>query len=1571
MKRILSFLLVFTMIFAVACPEMLPVKAEAIKGFTNSGVSWNFNDGVLTISGTGYMDDFAERYGEQKIPWSGLDIKKVIVKEGVKSIGNFAFCNDFKNIESVELPDSIERIGMYAFAECTSLENIEIPDNVNFIGESAFEKCPIDSVSLPEDLEFIAGNSFYGCSNLIDVIIPDSVIEIRAKAFFDCKKLKSVVFGRSLRRIGEEAFSGCTSLEAVSVNENLVAIIENAFQDCSSIKNVTYESDNSKAKEIFELHLLAKQTITYETNGQCGENAYWSLTDGVMTVTGTGKVSVDDGETVAYTRLDRAIIKNSNIKSLIVENGITELDEVFISGNKSLEVVVLPDTLKMLNIYSFQGCTNLRSVDFPDTEFEIDGGCFESCVNLKNVYIPEGAKLIGYSPFGNKDYLGKEKIDITFYTPENSNAYKWANANGFKVVASTREDYEKIVGTVNVDSPKPSFTPEKADKSAYVAPSFKDITKETDYTDYIIGLGYLNLFKGDEQGSFNPESTITRAEFAAIVCRMLGYEKEAEKHIGKSVFSDVPGSHWASGYIYVASELGIINGYGNGMFGPSDPVMYEQAIKMLVCALEYDIVSLCSAAGVSCINNVIPYPEGYMAIAKEYNMSDSVYKIGDYAPRKLMAKLIYLSLNRFTVFGYGDTISISGDPLLKKVFGIGSEEEFKKIIENTKAKILIGDSAQRKNDTSKNDVKDIPNDNVIDTEDDDVNDEGKDNSTFENNSNNGLADWINVDYASFKLQYGKARYAMNYEGPLYQFEENGAWFAFSDSEYFLSSADGTISSKDPKFVEPSPFSVCTSIYTTVNDWLGLPEKGITINSIEELEKYGPVKSYNKDFNYMYDTEYYFGKGKWYGVSVDYNSEGSIAGDSAVYISEQWKQVSIAGSGYYDRVPVASSENSDNLSGTVIIPEGTKRISVGKYKECKNITKVVLPKSLEEISEYAFENCTSLKEINIPTGVTYIGKGAFKNCTSLEFIKIPHSVKYAYRSFENCPSLKTVVLLPDIKRYTSSETGKVKVGCNELINPFYNVSQIENVVFAGECNFLSWGLFNSVGDEYTKNVYLLVKPLGANGYAYGSDILSPETIYYVGSGKELATQFKNMDSMLSPYHWEKEDIYSEYYNQFDFPYLDKCLEKEYNGIKVKVNGNLLIPDYPSYQKDGVVYVSAFDALEALGMSTDWDEITGKITATGKYENILEIQSSNNTFRYNDVLLSLNAYTTSVDGNFMIPIEDVVKHIGGTVQWNESENMLEILYQESIPLSYIDKVSHALLENSGVIKNIQVTRNANESLLEFDYYNYLHVPMQITVYDENGVAIDSNVTGAVWTKNGFVQEFKKTIQGGVYLYDILFSKKANNEDYIIPYSNYNLTSFSGEKALRIPHNGRIAITYPHEGTDAYYALNISLALRCISLIADTSEHFNVTEKDIKIDKILEKIDWTAFMKAMLQKDSTKILMKSLSNNILKNITDIHNVDNFRKVLDSIVTNADVSLLLKYAKECISIEDVAWGVVENIIEMTATEAANKLVPGSKFMKNYLNTSSNVSQMQLTFNQMNAINELSKNDILSAMSW
>lgn len=101
-------------------------------------------------------------------------------------------------------------------------------------------------------------------------------------------------------------------------------------------------------------------------------------------------------------------------------------------------------------------------------------------------------------------------------------------------------------------------------------------------TEVLSGYGIVT---GDEYG-YRFDDNITRAETAALICRMQGI---GEQNGAKSMnFTDVPADHWAAGYINVAAQLGIINGYEDGSFHPDENITNNEAAKMFISLLGYD-----------------------------------------------------------------------------------------------------------------------------------------------------------------------------------------------------------------------------------------------------------------------------------------------------------------------------------------------------------------------------------------------------------------------------------------------------------------------------------------------------------------------------------------------------------------------------------------------------------------------------------------------------------------------------------------------------------------------------------------------------------------------------------------------------------------------------------------------------------------------------------------------------------------------------------------------------------------------------------------------------------------------
>ena len=157
-----------------------------------AGITWTHNNGTLTISGTGDVDD----YNNSSAPWYDhrYDTTKIVISNGVTGIGEGAFCY-FTELTSVSLPGSLKSIGAYAFRGCSSLKSVVIPDSVTSIGEGAFYRCTaLTTATVSNSVSRISYGTFMSCENLISVTIPNSVKSIGEKAFYNCGSLTDVYY---------------------------------------------------------------------------------------------------------------------------------------------------------------------------------------------------------------------------------------------------------------------------------------------------------------------------------------------------------------------------------------------------------------------------------------------------------------------------------------------------------------------------------------------------------------------------------------------------------------------------------------------------------------------------------------------------------------------------------------------------------------------------------------------------------------------------------------------------------------------------------------------------------------------------------------------------------------------------------------------------------------------------------------------------------------------------------------------------------------------------------------------------------------------------------------------------------------------------------------------------------------------------------------------------------------------------------------------------------------------------------------------------------------------------------
>lgn len=163
--------------------------------------------------------------------------------------------------------------------------------------------------------------------------------------------------------------------------------------------------------------------------------------------------------------------------------------------------------------------------------------------------------------------------------------------------------------------------------------AFDDIT-DVDLNTAIDDLISFGIISGYEDGSFQPDKNITRAEFSKMAVCAMGYNY-FECEIDDS-FTDVGLSYWGKDYIYISKKLGIVHGTTETTFEPEKNITYEQAIKMLICSLGYGEVATKQGG----------YPTGYMQVAKDLGLLNGIDFIPtNFATRKNIALIIDKALD--------------------------------------------------------------------------------------------------------------------------------------------------------------------------------------------------------------------------------------------------------------------------------------------------------------------------------------------------------------------------------------------------------------------------------------------------------------------------------------------------------------------------------------------------------------------------------------------------------------------------------------------------------------------------------------------------------------------------------------------------------------------------------------------------------------------------------------------------------------------------------------------------------------------------------------------------------------
>ncbi len=219
-NKLISILIAVAMLLSMAPISVFAasVVASGKFGASGSNLTWSLDsDGVLTISGSGAMEDFAN---VSKVPWYSkrTNVKTVVIESGVTNIGKDAFYG-ISSLVNATISDTVTSIGNRAFSG-SGLTNFEFSDagNLKTIGNSAFNSTKIKSMIIPDGVTTL-GSYVFGYGPIKSVTIPASVTSIGNYFFEETSSLNEVIFlgNKEPETIGDTVFLACSSLAYVSV----------------------------------------------------------------------------------------------------------------------------------------------------------------------------------------------------------------------------------------------------------------------------------------------------------------------------------------------------------------------------------------------------------------------------------------------------------------------------------------------------------------------------------------------------------------------------------------------------------------------------------------------------------------------------------------------------------------------------------------------------------------------------------------------------------------------------------------------------------------------------------------------------------------------------------------------------------------------------------------------------------------------------------------------------------------------------------------------------------------------------------------------------------------------------------------------------------------------------------------------------------------------------------------------------------------------------------------------------------------------------------------------------------
>ncbi len=392
-------------------------KAES--GVCGENATWTLEeDGTLIITGSGEMYDFnfysvwnakGIKYCSSA-PWSDLHVEKVLITEGITSIGENAFVG-MSTIREVTMADTVEKLSTFSFSQCEGISDLVLPDSIIELQVDAIANCfGLESITLPKSLDYIEKSFLSNNRNLTHIYISnDSEKYCSIEGVLYNKSGDTLVFyppGRNVvsltdgvKIIGEEAFYD-SCIEHYELPKGVETISSRAIEKEGAslfIPSSVSQIDDSAFVSVFRYIEVAEDSEFY-----CIENEILYNKDKTILLSAFNKdnrIAIPD----TVTKICYGAFRYCTAQEIIIPDSVVEIGDCSFFGCENLTEISLPKSLQKLGRGAFMSCSSLQRVETDCDITDLPDHVFYGCNNLTFFEIPSSVERIGYSALHSKD----------------------------------------------------------------------------------------------------------------------------------------------------------------------------------------------------------------------------------------------------------------------------------------------------------------------------------------------------------------------------------------------------------------------------------------------------------------------------------------------------------------------------------------------------------------------------------------------------------------------------------------------------------------------------------------------------------------------------------------------------------------------------------------------------------------------------------------------------------------------------------------------------------------------------------------------------------------------------------------------------------------------------------------------------------------------------------------------------------------------------------------------------------------------------------------------------------------